>query len=76
MKTKQQQAASMNIRIDELSTIEPITENQREAFAAWKDGDHLALIGTAGTGKTFLGMYLALEEILDRSTTYEKLIIV
>jgi len=76
MKTKQQQTASMNIRIDDLSTIQPITDNQQLVFDSWKDGDHLALIGTAGTGKTFLGMYLALEQILDRSTIYEQLIIV
>jgi phosphate starvation-inducible PhoH-like protein len=76
MKTKQPQTASMNIRIDDLSTIQPITDNQQLVFDSWRDGDHLALIGTAGTGKTFLGMYLALEEILDRSTSSEKLIIV
>lgn len=76
MKTKQQQAESMNIRIDDLLTIEPITDHQHQAFNAWRDGDNLALIGTAGTGKTFLAMYLALEEVLDRSSPYDQLIIV
>ena len=76
MKTKQQQAESMSIRIDDLLTIEPITDHQHQAFNAWREGDHLALMGTAGTGKTFLAMYLALEEVLDRSTPYDQLIIV
>ena len=76
MKTKQQQTESMYIRIDDLLTIEPITDHQQQAFNAWHDGDNLALIGTAGTGKTFLAMYLALEEVLDKSTSYEQLIIV
>ena len=76
MKTKQQQAESTNIRIDDLLTIEPITDHQHQAFNAWREGDHLALMGTAGTGKTFLAMYLALEEVLDRSTPYDQLIIV
>jgi phosphate starvation-inducible PhoH-like protein len=71
MKTKQQQTESMNIRIDDLLTIEPITDHQHQAFNAWRDGDHLALMGTAGTGKTFLAMYLALEQVLDRSTPYD-----
>jgi len=76
MKTKQQTAENMNIRLDQLITIDPITDRQREVFAAWKDGDHLALAGTAGTGKTFLALYLALEEVMDKSSPYEKLHII
>ena len=55
-----------SIKHDEIYQYEPLTENQRKAFDAWADGDHLALIGTAGTGKTFLAMYLALELITDK----------
>ena len=51
---------SMNIRIDDLITIDPITQAQTEVFKAWSSGDHMALVGTAGTGKTFLALYLAL----------------
>ena len=80
MATKKQQTnnntESMHIRIDDLVTIDPITRSQREVFDAWKDGDNLALVGTAGTGKTFLGMYLALEEVMDKSTPYESLRII
>ena len=76
MKTKQQQAESMNIRIDDLRTIEPVTDSQKEAHAAWREGDNLAMVGTAGTGKTFLGLYLALEEVMDKSTPYESIRII
>ena len=76
MTKKQQNGESMNIRIDDLVTIDPITEHQKEVFDAWRDGDHMALVGTAGTGKTFLGMYLALEEVMDKSTPYESLRII
>jgi len=63
-----------SIKHDEIYQYEPLTENQRKAFDAWADGDHLALIGTAGTGKTFLAMYLALELITDK-VPEEKIVI-
>ena len=62
------------IKHDEVYQYEPLTENQKKAFDAWADGDHLALIGTAGTGKTFLAMYLALELITDK-VPQEKIVI-
>jgi len=67
---------SMKIRIDDLITVQPITETQRKAFEAYKSGDHLALVGTAGTGKTFLALYLALEQVMDKGTSYESVRII
>jgi predicted ribonuclease YlaK len=75
-KSKSNNSESMHIRIDDLITIEPITVHQSEVFDAWKSGDNLAMIGTAGTGKTFLAMYLALEEVMNKSTPYDKLHII
>jgi phosphate starvation-inducible PhoH-like protein len=71
MMTNKQRNESMHIRIDDLITIDPITERQRDAFDAWRDGDNMALVGTAGTGKTFLALYLALEEVMEKSSPYE-----
>lgn len=71
MMTNKQRNESMHIRIDDLITIDPITERQRAAFDAWRDGDNMALVGTAGTGKTFLALYLALEEVMEKSSPYE-----
>ena len=58
--------------------IQPKTRGQRVAFDGYDKGDHLILGGMAGTGKTFISLYLALEEILDTSerSLYKKLIIV
>ena len=42
----------------------------------YKDDKHLLLHGIAGTGKTFLSLYLALEEVLDPSTVYDDVFIV
>ena len=73
---QQQKQENMNIRLDQMITIEPITDHQRQAWEAWREGNHLALLGTAGTGKTFLAMYLALEEVMNKSTPYDHLQIV
>lgn len=67
---------SMLIRLDDLPELEPITENQHLACEAWDDGDNLILSGSAGTGKTFLALSLAIEEVLDKETEYDKLTIV
>lgn len=68
---KQHSDSSNRIAIEDLVTIRPITESQKEVFEAWKDSNNMALVGTAGTGKTFLALYLALEEVMDKSTPYE-----
>lgn len=68
---------SLKIKIDHLKTFEPLTNNQRKFFDAYRQGDYfIALHGVAGTGKTFIAMYKALEEVLDRSNPFNKIIIV
>ena len=64
-------AKKQDVKIDDLVTIKPITDNQKVAFEAWKkDNKELFLHGAAGTGKTFISLYLALEKVLDPSTPY------
>ena len=64
------------VRIDDLLTFSPITTNQEKTFKAYKNGNHLLLHGIAGTGKTFMSLYLAMEEVLDPSTVYDDIFIV
>ena len=64
------------VRIDDLLTFQPITENQTLTYDAYKNDKHLLLHGIAGTGKTFLSLYLALEDVLDPSTVYDDVFIV
>ena len=66
----------MTLRLDHLLTYDPLTENQDYAYRSWRSGDNLVLYGTAGTGKTFIGIYLALEEVLDKALPQNKLVIV
>lgn len=60
---------------DELENIEPSTENQSKAFKAWKDGYNLVLSGSAGTGKTYIALYLAFKELLDNPDIYRQVMI-
>jgi predicted ribonuclease YlaK len=76
---KQRQKSSHNsltIRYDDLLEYQPLTTNQGVAFDAWDDDYNLVLSGSAGTGKTFMGMYLALEHVLDPDTSADKLIVI
>ena len=67
----------LKIRLDDMKTFQPLTENQNKFFQAYKQGDYfIALHGVAGTGKTFSALYKAIEEVLDRSNTFEKIIVV
>ena len=60
-----------------LKKIEPLTENQKISFNAYRNGKNLMLHGIAGTGKSFISTYLALDELINKQhSTYEKLIIV
>lgn len=59
-----------------LGLIYPITDNQIKTFNAFERGDNLFLYGCAGTGKTFISIYLALKEIMDGRTRRNKLVII
>jgi predicted ribonuclease YlaK len=72
-----QHTNALKIRIDDLKTFQPLTDNQKKFFDAYKQGDYfVALHGVAGTGKTFCAMYKALEEVLDKSNPFNKIIVV
>jgi predicted ribonuclease YlaK len=67
----------MILRLDNMPDFNPITENQKLAVDAWDEGDNLILSGSAGTGKTFLAVSLALEDALDKETPeFDKVTIV
>jgi len=64
------------INTEQLVDIQPLTDNQKLVFDAYENNKNLFLYGCAGTGKTFIAMYLALKEILSNKTAYEKLYVV
>ena len=74
--TPKQMRRKKPINYDHLKEIKSLTENQKVAFDAYEKGQNLFLYGCAGTGKTFIAMYLALKEILSGATSYDKLYMV
>ena len=59
-----------------LVTIKSITDNQKLVFESWKKGKNQFLFGAAGTGKTFVSLYLALQSVLDLKKPYDKVVLV
>ena len=65
------------IKAAELKQFEPLTANQAKFFEAYKRGDYFTMLcGSAGTGKTFIALYKAIEEVLDRSSPFHRVVIV
>jgi phosphate starvation-inducible PhoH-like protein len=61
-----------------LRSIVPLTDTQKKIFNEFDQAKNLVLMGTAGTGKTFCSMYLALKSIVDNknNTGPNKIIII
>ncbi len=59
-----------------LVTIKSITDNQKLVFSSWKKGKNQFLFGAAGTGKTFISLYLALQDVMDLKKPYDKVVLV
>ena len=57
-----------------VKSVIPLTKNQENTFEAFHK-KNLLLHGWAGTGKTYISLYLALKDIVEHGT-YEKLFIV
>lgn len=59
-----------------IEEIEPLTYTQRLVFESYNAGNQLVLHGCAGTGKTFLSLYLAVRDVLEKVDGKQKVIIV
>ena len=64
------------INASSLVAIKHITDNQKVVFDTWKKGKNQFLFGAAGTGKTFISLYLSLKDVLDLKTSYDKVVLV
>ena len=74
MASKKQQTKEVSLA--SLIPIKPITDNQKVIFDTWKKDKNQFLFGCAGTGKTFVSLYLAMQDVLDLKKPYDKVILV
>ena len=74
--TAKQMKRKKPINGDMLRDIEPLTENQQKLFESYANSKNIIAYGAAGTGKTFITLFNALNDVLDTSTPYEKIYIV
>lgn len=66
----------LKVTIDDLKTISPLTLNQKKFFELYKTAKLLLLHGVAGTGKTYIALYKALEEVMDKPNNLKRVVIV
>ena len=64
------------INHNNLLEIEAIGPAQTKAFAAYKEDKNLFLTGSAGTGKTFILLYLAFQDVFNDESPYDKVIVI
>jgi predicted ribonuclease YlaK len=68
---------SLKMRLDDMITVSPKTSKQKDFFDAYRSGHYfMCLHGVAGTGKSYIALYKALEEVMDKSNPYNKVVIV
>jgi|TARA_B100001540_G_scaffold24361_1_gene19906 phosphate starvation-inducible protein PhoH len=74
---KVKEKSTLKMRIEDLITVDAITETQGHFFSEYnKDAKAMLLHGCAGTGKTYIALYKALEEVLQRGNPYKKVVII
>lgn len=61
----------------DMKVVRPKTDNQDRAFDFWYHSDdrHLALLGSAGVGKSFLAIAMGILDVMDPNTPQKRLII-
>ena len=74
--TAKQMRRKKPINTDLLVDIDPLTDNQKRFFDSYAEEKHLIAYGCAGTGKTFIALYNALQDVLNDNTPYERIYLV
>lgn len=60
----------------DLKNIKPLTYAQKQMFESYFSDNMIVANGSAGTGKTFCALYLALNDILEEDCPQKKIIII
>ena len=67
---------SHKLRLEHLNRLDAQTKTQQQAVDFYNDDYSLILSGSAGTGKTYLAMAMALEDVLDKETPYDRVVMI
>jgi phosphate starvation-inducible protein PhoH len=62
--------------VHDIKTIKPLNDSQRTLMESYFMGNHIVAAGSAGTGKSFLALYMALNTIFSKEFPQDKIIIV
>lgn len=62
--------------LHDLKRVHPLTEVQSLMYQNFEQGKNIYAHGTAGTGKTFLALYLALTQLLNPDSEIKRIIVV
>lgn len=62
--------------LHDLGMVKPLTPTQEDMFHMWFNNKHICAYGTAGTGKSFVALYLAFRDVLDQRFESDHIIIV
>lgn len=74
---KPKKSPQLTITKKDLQIISPLTPSQSDFFDSYQRGyDFITLQGVAGSGKTLIALYKALEEVLDQESEVDRVIIV
>jgi len=65
-----------DLNLKDMLSLKPIGDNQKVVFDTWEKGKNQFVFGAAGTGKTFILLYKALQDVLNPNTEYDRVIIV
>ena len=74
--TSKQMKRKKPVNSDYLVNIDPLTDNQKLLFDAYNKGQHIVAFGCEGTGKTFISLYNAIQDVLSDKTPFDKIYLV
>lgn len=76
---KRQQTNELDYTINkkfDMKQIKPMTANQEKLQTEYLEGQNLVNIGSAGTGKTYFSLALALKTVLEEKSCFNRIIII
>lgn len=74
IKKQKRKPANNGLSQLQLKEISPLTSNQEKLFEAYFEGKNIVASGSAGAGKTFCFLYLAIQDLI-YNNDYEKIVI-